>query len=407
MILDLVPLRRIVTNYENENCMKMSTPRFFRIPKYYRTLVLVVLFMCCLAIVRMNVNYNNHREMLCRARTFYSTSHYYPAAEVQKPPESAATATLITYDDIVKASSSNGGYFLKEPTVLRKQRCIVEACTDGGRMHTKNVTWTMVSFIKSKANSSNYRDILRRSWAATTYVDGGRFFYIFVVGKSENKSVEHDLVKEHERYGDILQYNGPDDYRNIALKTLAGMKWADVNLPNSFLYTSMDDDFLVDMARLKNAIDNGIGLKPKSNWTELPMMCMYVKGSGEKPVRDLYGEYGKYFIDENTFKWHVLPVYCHGGMYIMSTTIMKQLLAASRDQEPLYLDDVWITGILRNKIGMPDEMVLAPEKGVTTHFLGFKGDKEHKKVTVTDYIKQWNEIIEGYTHVSMCQCFKT
>uniref|UniRef100_H2ZCC6 Hexosyltransferase n=1 Tax=Ciona savignyi TaxID=51511 RepID=H2ZCC6_CIOSA len=300
-------VRRVLA-FNDASCLKMPAPGFFRLTRATRTFVLIVLFMACLAVLRINVNYRYQKEIeiLCRARPYYSTSHHFPIPAVEVQPDTAAS-TLKTYDEIVKASNSNGGYFLKEPKVLWEQRCIVEVCTDGGRMYSKNTTWTLVSFIKTKANSSHFRDILRRSWAATTYVDGGRFFYIFVVGKSGNASVEVDLAREQERYGDILQFNGPDDYKNIALKTLAGMKWAAKNLPNHYLYASMDDDFLIDMAKLKSSIDEGIGLKPKSNWTELPLMCMYVKGTGEKPVRDLHGLYGKYYIDAETFQWHVFP----------------------------------------------------------------------------------------------------
>ena len=44
------------------------------------------------------------------------------------------------------------------------------------------------------------------------YVERGRFVTVFVVGHAEGMAARI-LEEEHQRYGDILQYDGPDDYR--------------------------------------------------------------------------------------------------------------------------------------------------------------------------------------------------
>jgi len=70
----------------------------------------------------------------------------------------------------------------------------------------------MVSFIKSAAGNSWRRELLRRTWGSVMYVERGRFITVFVVGHAKGIGARI-LEEEHQRYGDILQYDGPDDYR--------------------------------------------------------------------------------------------------------------------------------------------------------------------------------------------------
>jgi len=70
----------------------------------------------------------------------------------------------------------------------------------------------MVSFIKSAAGNFWRRELLRRTWGSVTYVERGRFITVFVVGHTEGITARI-LEEERQRYGDILQYDGPDDYR--------------------------------------------------------------------------------------------------------------------------------------------------------------------------------------------------
>jgi len=69
----------------------------------------------------------------------------------------------------------------------------------------------MVHFIKTAAGNFLRREFLRRTWGSVRFVAGGRFATVFVVGNSEG-NVQRILRDEHERYNDILQYDGPDDY---------------------------------------------------------------------------------------------------------------------------------------------------------------------------------------------------
>ena len=73
----------------------------------------------------------------------------------------------------------------------------------------------MTIFVKSAAGNFEKRATVRESWGANKQVYHAAITTIFVIGKSENNSYNDRVRYEHKKYGDILQYDGPDDYRYL------------------------------------------------------------------------------------------------------------------------------------------------------------------------------------------------
>ena len=71
----------------------------------------------------------------------------------------------------------------------------------------------MVTFVKSKIDHFQRREFQRRTWGSIGYLNGAKFETVFVMGKTKNKSIISLLDKENARFGDLLQFDGPDDYR--------------------------------------------------------------------------------------------------------------------------------------------------------------------------------------------------
>ena len=213
-------------------------------------------------------------------------------------------------------------------------------------------------------------------------------------------------------------------------KVLAGMEWASKNLDSQTFYASADDDFLVDLGRftsmfgetLRNAsiernqfIKNqttAINLKPckenrncslyQSNRTDLdpvPIFCLFRRGDRE-PVNRKKGS--KWFVSHKVYKSDIYPRYCHGGMYVMSMTLLNLLLNASYNAPILRLDDVWITGILRQRAGIPDYLVANLEP-TAFHY----GPKEIKHDLYEIMTRDWQPMLGNLTNSyrnDMCKC---
>ena len=71
----------------------------------------------------------------------------------------------------------------------------------------------VVFVIKSATKNSMSREIIRRTWASVSYLEGFQFTSVFVMGKGETDRQQALIDEEVERYGDIIQLNISDEYR--------------------------------------------------------------------------------------------------------------------------------------------------------------------------------------------------
>ena len=132
------------------------------------------------------------------------------------------------------------------------------------------------------------------------------------------------------------------------------MQWAS-HLPDNCLYASIDDDVIVDHARLitfyKKMMSNYIGSDGKVNFLKIPIVCVYSYQSKDIPSRD---PSSKWFVSSEKYSGKYWPVYCRGGLYTISRMATKKIFEASKFVKRLQMDDVWITGIMRKKAEYDD-----------------------------------------------------
>ena len=73
----------------------------------------------------------------------------------------------------------------------------------------------MVTFIKSAADNRKRRILIRKTWASVRYTKSARLLYAFVIGRPDSNETFSLVKRESEIFGDILMYDGPNDYRLI------------------------------------------------------------------------------------------------------------------------------------------------------------------------------------------------
>ncbi|CAK8679827.1 unnamed protein product [Clavelina lepadiformis] len=256
----------------------------------------------------------------------------------------------------------------------------------------------MVTFVKSTATNFDHRNLLRSTWASLRKIENRSLFTVFVIGKTDS-DVQALIDEEHETYHDILQTTEPENYQNIGLKTLAGMKWAAENLPISYYYSTSDDDMWIDMLKVKELIDQYRGVVVEKDWPEFPIICTYKwwRGSAE-PLRN---QWDKNSVSKEQYRWPYWPAFCFGGMYTTSVNVIKQLWELSTKSLPFYnVDDVWITGLLRQKLQMPSEMVIRPDQHAAKHYREFK--KTNAKKVLKKFTQQWRSFLKTIENKNVC-----
>ena len=73
----------------------------------------------------------------------------------------------------------------------------------------------MVFFVKSAVKHTEIREIVRKTWGSLSFVNGTQFATIFILGRTKKPEVQTLIDEEHARYGDILQLDTADEYRQV------------------------------------------------------------------------------------------------------------------------------------------------------------------------------------------------
>ena len=107
----------------------------------------------------------------------------------------------------------------------------------------------------------------------------------------------------------------------------------------------------------------------------------------------------KNYISEKDYKWTQYPSYCLGGMYTTSVNVARQLYEISRTRSLLNTDDVLITGIWRNILGMPDSMVIQTNPKFVEH-MDYHFNKLSNEGSMKVVLNKWSSILGKCSRVT-------
>ena len=180
------------------------------------------------------------------------------------------------------------------------------------------------------------------------------------------------------------------------------MQWASENLQDNNFYSSCDDDMMVNISELQENIDQCLTKQFELSWPEFPIICGYEYWNGTAASHPIRDESDKNFVSKEKYPWTEWPHFCLGGMYSTSVRVIRQLFEISRTQSFLNTDDVWITGILRNILGMPRSMLVKPDRAIADHNLF---SKEHRKKNLAAlHMNEWHKISRQFKTKTVCKC---
>lgn len=102
-----------------------------------------------------------------------------------------------------------------------------------------------------------YRKTIRNTWGQKDL----DFKIVFVLGDVMDKMTRKLVQLEHEIYGDIVQGNFIDNFRNETYKHIMALKWAMFYCPTAKFIIKTNDDIVVNIDELKNVLKNYIWSK--------------------------------------------------------------------------------------------------------------------------------------------------
>lgn len=166
---------------------------------------------------------------------------------------------------------------------------------------------------------------------------------LFFVGNPvSNHSIKLKLDEESKQYGDIVQENFDDIYKNIRLKAMSMLRWAVNFCPQARYVIRTDDDVKVDMAALVSV------LRRKSQQHE-----NFIVGDRKERWEAVRNNNSKYYLSPEDYPSPTLPPFALGGLLGYPLSTVNLLYQAALRIKPIWLDDVFITGICAPRVNVP------------------------------------------------------
>ena len=218
-----------------------------------------------------------------------------------------------------------------------------------------------------------------------------------MVGLSGEGDTDSSVMQEDAIFQDIVIANYMDSYKNLSYKALTAMHWVKAYCSTPEHVVHVDDDIVVNPFVLARYLDlrlkkkrakknlltaqgvidfqfNSFGTNSLNNDHIQVSVNNLLPGSNKNEITQSkptfigsidcydYDAWSMPVIRDNTSKWYVseaeyapgdYPRYCSGNAFIMDVEVPPLLLEASLETQFLWVDDAYLTGILREKSQIP------------------------------------------------------
>lgn len=205
--------------------------------------------------------------------------------------------------------------------------------------------------MNSRPHDLKTRQIVRSTWAKPVY-DGSHPWIklVFFWGRPSNSTYDKELLEENAKYGDtVTDVTFQDSYNNVSYLALARFKWIDRHCPHAQAIYKVDTDNWINFDRFLarySQIKGKIGVHG----------FVYMGGAPHHEPNHFWSvPYDDYPFDD-------FPLFvCGCGYFIINyqdsranqETIVQRILYVARHTEVyVWIDDVFITGVLRAAAGI-------------------------------------------------------
>ncbi len=116
-------------------------------------------------------------------------------------------------------------------------------------------------FVPSRPSSFLRRNAIRQTWGTDLRRNPLNFSLLFFVGKADEGSDQKTLEEESETYGDVVEADFLDSYRNLTLKTAVAFYWISVHCSETRIVIKCDDDTIVLPDGLQDLLEKSAAIQ--------------------------------------------------------------------------------------------------------------------------------------------------
>lgn len=236
------------------------------------------------------------------------------------------------------------------------------------------------------------REVIRSTWTNSSIYSSSEQpvkFLFFVATPVSHDSYKQILHQESSEYHDLIYEDFNETYKNLTLKTLGQLKWATYFCPNAKYVMHIDDDVygaIPEIVKYANKLDSMPvpSAKNHRNFYDPTNMIYCSKVFMPQARRD-----GKWEMSYEDYPNPQYPLACVGWCFLMPFSVAKNLYFMSLQTPYIHLEDVTVTGILREKIGIEKVVKMDGNEQYCKH-LGWPKDipvEQKLKIEYEKYIK--------------------
>jgi hypothetical protein len=212
---------------------------------------------------------------------------------------------------------------------------------------------TVLIVVTSAKGNFQQRQTIRNSWGSVKSSPGTPLVIRFFIGRDPGglAQLNSAVSREAREYGDIIQQDFVDSYRNLTLKSLGVLRWASLHCPRAAHLLKVDDDTFVVPTRViayvtRKGMSDVLG-GSKRIFCTLRSRAILVKRN----------QRSKWYTSKEQWPNRTFPPFCHGFGYMLPRAAFSELLLAAvmhvlqTHAEPVNVEDAFVTGVLAERAG--------------------------------------------------------
>jgi len=289
-------------------------------------------------------NINQSRTVKLTRSHFKNDQTTQNVLNVMNITNSESVAQIHRIDDHLKKLSKfkkirNNSKLIYPNEVLDMTNMIInkESCS---KQFGKDLLLLVLVF--NRVDGFERRQTIRKTWGRDIKAEPRSKLY-FTVGLSKNETVQKELEKEDNKYGDIIQFGFYESYYNCTIKALGLLRWTSMSCPFVKHMLKVDDDSLILTDNMINFCNS---TNDDSIYGHLWQNSLVGRG------RD------KWALNVDDYPEKIYPNYI-GGPYLIPGSIIIALYetAITKSLPAVPFEDVYLTGIVASKLEIPRKML--------------------------------------------------
>ena len=206
----------------------------------------------------------------------------------------------------------------------------------------RGATNDLLVVVNSAVTHFEERDAIRQTWGQFAVERGS--LLLFLIGSPDPFNPDSDLIqekvfREEESHGDLLQGSFIENYYNLTLKTISLLRWVNSTCDQIKYILKVDDDMFVNMQMVVD-------------FCETRTFNKAVIGKLARKWKPHRNPLSKWFVPMSAFNGSIYPNFATGPSYMFSGDAVGPLINTALTLTPIYLEDVYVTGIVAEKAGV-------------------------------------------------------